>query len=225
MSSGPPLIRGGVRVRPNTFYRARPQVLRVVIQTIGRALRQTVRVVGCGRLYEPRFTRQLLHDFECARDNTPGTPPYDITHQPEQVITDSAGAVLGYRRLDFRLVFLEQLGRTGDYFCIEFKYLDGTDRSTDREYVDNGVDRMVSGEYALNHPWALMVGWVRGGSKQTVIKNVDSRLVSRYGCGHGFKATTVVRLSDVRESEHVQAGGPHIIRILHAFYSSFATVP
>ena len=100
----------GIRTLPNGFYRARPQVIRVVLQTLERALTATVSVVGEARPHEPQFTRQLLLDFERARDDTPGTPRYDITHQPELLTADASGGVATLRRLDFRLVFLRQVG-------------------------------------------------------------------------------------------------------------------
>ena len=148
------------RVLPNEFYHAQPQVLRVVLQTLERALSATISVIGDVRIHEPRFTRQLLHDFERARDNTPGTPRYDLTHQPELPIPNAAGAVTTFRRLDFRLLFSQQVGRTGDYLCLECKYLDAMDRKTDLNYVKEGVARIVDGDYARNHPWGYH-GWLR----------------------------------------------------------------
>ena len=208
----------GVRGRPQGFYRAKPQVLRVVLQTMERALASTVSVVGSARIYEPRFTRQLLLDFERARDETPGTPRYDITHQPELPIADNSGVVGTLRRLDFRLVFLRQVGRTGDYLCIEFKYLEVLDRSTDREYVSDGVERIVIGDYARDHPWAVMVGLERVGPLRLSVQNVNSRLLARYGNHHGLRVAPGIKLHNVYSSEHQQGGGPHEITIIHAFY-------
>ena len=207
-----------VRVLPNEFYRVRPQVLRVVLQTLERALAATMSILGDTHIYEPRFTRQLLVDFERARDGTPGSPRYDITHQAELPITDTSGAVARFRRLDFRLVFLKQVGRSGDYLCIEVKYLDTRDRRSDYDYVSDGVDRIVIGDYAKGHPWAIMVGVERHGPLTLSAQQVSSRLVQTYGSAHGLKNSTSVRLPNVYESDHPQAGGPHQITILHAFY-------
>ncbi len=208
----------GLRGRPRGFYRARPQVLRVVLQTLERALANTIAAIGNERIYEPRFTRQLLIDFERARDQTPGTPRYDITHQPELPIADSDGVVSALRRLDFRLLFVPQVGRTGDYLCIEFKYLEVTDRSTDREYVGDGVERIVVGDYARNHPWAIMVGLERVGPLLRSVQNVNSRLLTTYGHLHGLRIAPDVKLPHVYASQHEQGGGPHEITIIHAFY-------
>lgn len=208
----------GALARPNGFYRARPQVLRVVLETLGRALARTVAIVGDIRLTEPRFTRQLFLDFERARDETPGSPRYDITHQPELPIADGTGAMAVLRRLDIRLVFLRQVGRTGDYLCLEFKYLDTNDRSTDREYVAEGVDRIVIGDYARDHPWAIMVGLERRGPLAQTSEQIGARLTSRYGSDGGYRPSARIALPYAFESDHVQANGPHRITIVHAYY-------
>ena len=211
-------IAGDKRVLPNEFYNARPQVLRVVLQTLGHALSATISIIGEVRIHEPRFTRQLLSDFERARDNTPGTPRYDLTHQPELPIANAAGAVTAFRRLDFRLLFSQQVGRTGDYLCLECKYLDAMARNTDLNYVKEGVARIVDGDYARDHPWAIMVGLERRGPLNITFEHINERLVSKYGTECSFKDTPSIRLPNVQESEHYQAGGPHRITIVHAIY-------
>lgn len=208
----------GALARPNGFYRARPQILRVVLETLGRALDRTVTIVGDVRLTEPRFTRQLFLDFERARDETPGSPRYDITHQPELPIAGATGAVAELRRLDIRLVFLRQVGRTGDYLCLEFKYLDTNDRNTDREYVAEGVDRIVIGDYARNHPWAIMVGLERTGPLERTSAHIGARLADRYGAGVDYRSSVEIGLPNAFKSNHVQANGPHQITIIHAYY-------
>jgi hypothetical protein len=200
------------------FYRARPQILKSVLATLQEAVAATVAVVGEERILEPRFTRQLAVDFERIRAATPGAPRYDIVHQPELPITDERGAVVRYRRLDIRLLFLRQVGTPGDYLGLECKYLDAHDRSTDADYVDDGVERIVCGDYSRAHSWAVMVGLERRGPLDLSVANVDARLRERYGQEAGLKSTCRVRLSNVRESEHLQAGGPHRICILHGFF-------
>lgn len=202
----------------SAFYRARPQILKSVLTTLQRAVSATVAVVGEQRILEPRFTRQLAVDFERIRAATPGAPRYDIVHQPELPIVDEEGAVVRYRRLDIRLLFLRQVGAPGDYLGLECKYLDAGDRSTDADYVDDGVERIVCGDYSQGHPWAIMVGLERRGPIHRSAANVDARLRERYGEEAGFKPSCRVKLQDIRESEHLQAGGPHRISILHGFY-------
>lgn len=211
-------LASGAVARPNGFYRARPQVLRVVLETLGRAITRTVEIVGDVHLTEPRFTRQLFLDFERARDETAGSPRYDITHQPELPIAGPSGAVETLRRLDLRLVFLRQVGRTGDYLCLEFKYLDTGDRSTDREYVTEGVDRIVIGDYARDHPWAIMVGLERTGPLDRTSAHIGTRLNARYGDNVGYRPASRIALPYAFESDHVQAGGPHRVTIVHAYY-------
>lgn len=211
-------IAGDASTPTTAFYRARPQILRSVLTTLQEAVAATVAVVGERRTLEPRFTRQLAVDFERIRAATPGAPRYDIVHQPELPIVDAGGAVVRYRRLDIRLLFLRQVGAPGDYLGLECKYLDSCDRSTDADYVDDGVERIVCGDYSRNHPWAVMVGLERRGPLDRSAANVDARLRERYGQEAGFKSTCRVRLGNVRESEHLQAGGSHRISILHGFF-------
>lgn len=192
--------------------------MKSVLTTLQQAVSATVAVVGEQRILEPRFTRQLAADFERIRAATPGTPRYDIVHQPELPIVDEAGLVIRYRRLDIRLLFLRQIGAPGDYLGLECKYLDAGDRSTDADYVDDGVERIVCGDYSRYHPWAVMVGLERRGPLDVSVANVEARLQERYGQDAGFKAACRVRLDNVRESEHPQAGGPHRISILHGFF-------
>lgn len=192
--------------------------MKSVLTTLQQAVASTVAVVGEQRILEPRFTRQLAVDFERIRAATPGAPRYDIVHQPELPIVDEAGVVVRYRRLDIRLLFLRQVGAPGDYLGLECKYLDARDRSTDAEYVDDGVERIVCGDYSLHHPWAVMVALERQGPLNVSVANVDARLQERYGQDAGFRSTCRVRLENVRESEHSQAGGPHRISIIHGFF-------
>lgn len=123
----------GAKTLPNVFYKVQPQVLRTVLLTLQRAVGATAAALGEARVLEPRFTRQLAEEFESARDATPGSPRYDITHQPELPITNAEGLVVRYRRLDIRILFARQLGCRGDYLCLECKYLDATDRATDAD--------------------------------------------------------------------------------------------
>ena len=146
------------------------------------------------------------------------SPKYDITHQPELPILNDEGEIVRYRRLDIRVLFTRQVGRKGDYLCIECKYLDVTDRRSDADYVDEGVERIVCGDYAAGHPWAIMVGLERVGPVNLSASHVNERLKTRYGDECGFKPTPRVRLDNVRESEHLQTGGPHRIAILHWFF-------
>lgn len=200
------------------FHRARPQVLRTVLLTLDRAVAGAVEKIGVERLLEPQFTRQLLLDFEAARDADPSSPRYDITHQPELPIANEFGLVKTLRRLDLRILFRQQVGRTGDYLCVECKYLDMTDRASHREYVDEGVDRIVIGDYALHHPWAVMVGLERTGPLADTAGHVSARLVAKYGASSGFKDSSPIKLPFVWESDHSQADGPHQITIVHSFH-------
>ena len=68
------------------------------------------------------------------------------------------GRVIAFRRLDIRILFSRQVGRRGDYLCIECKYLEADNRRSDDEYVAEGVDRIVTGAYARGHGFAIMAG-------------------------------------------------------------------
>ena len=160
----------------NTFYRLQPQLLRRVLRALDEAITETVALLGDVRRLEPQFTRQLAACFEDARDRAGGTR-YHIEHQGELPVRNDEGRVVSYRRLDIRLLFTQQVGRRGDYLCIECKYLDATDRGSDDDYVEEGVDRIVTGAYALGHRFAIMVGLERIGPLSRTIVNVNDRLI------------------------------------------------
>jgi len=185
---------------------------------LDKAVSTTVAALRNVRAIEPRFTRQLAASLEVARDEMPGSTRYDITHQPELPIVNAEGVVVAHRRLDIRILFRRQLGRAGDYLAIECKYLDTTDRATDADYVDEGVERIVQGAYAANHPWAIMVGLERVGPISISISHVDERLHARYGPAAQLQNPSCVGLDNVRDSKHLQVGGAHRITILHAFF-------
>lgn len=201
----------------NNFHRVQPQVLRRVLNALHEAVSATVSLLGDTRVLEPQFTRQLASCFEDARDAAGGTR-YHIEHQGELPVHDAEGRVIAFRRLDIRILFTQQVGRRGDYLCMECKYLDTTDRGSDDEYVSEGVDRIVSGAYARGHGFAIMVGLERAGPLNQTISNVDDRLQRRYGADQGLRMAPRWRLNSVRESEHLQAGGPHRITIVHGFW-------
>lgn len=201
----------------NTFYRLQPQLLRRVLRALDEAITETVALLGDVRRLEPQFTRQLAACFEDARDRAGGTR-YHIEHQGELPVRNDEGRVVSYRRLDIRLLFTQQVGRRGDYLCIECKYLDATDRGSDDDYVEEGVDRIVTGAYALGHRSAIMVGLERIGPLSRTIVNVNDRLIRRYGEAQGLRLAPRWKLGTAAESEHPQAGGPHLITLVHGFW-------
>lgn len=202
------------------FFAVQPQILRRLLLTLGRAIARTAGHFSneSSRVAEPIFTRQLCVDLEVERDQTPEAPRFDVTHQSELPTVDEVGKVIGHGRLDLRILFPQQLGRTGEYLCLECKYLNVHDRATDLAYVREGVDRIVQGFYAVNHPWAVLVGLERSGPIQDSATHVDERLVEQYGVTGGFIANPLVKLANVHESHHLQGGGSHTIAILHAFF-------
>ncbi len=202
---------------PTGFYQVRPQVMRRLLGTLSDAIGATVALIGDVRTLEPRFTRQLAASFEDARD-AGGGGRYHIEHQGELPTKDATGRVISFRRLDIRIFFSQQIGRRDDYLCIECKYLDSSDRSSDAEYVSEGVDRIVSGAYAKGHAFAIMVGLERVGPLDKTIANVDRRLRSVYDAKQGLGDGARWRQTHVRESQHPQAGGPHLITIVHGFW-------
>lgn len=202
---------------PSSFYQVRPQVMRRLLATLSDAIGATVALIGDVRTLEPRFTRQLAASFEDARD-AGGGGRYHIEHQGELPTRDDAGEVISFRRLDIRILFSQQVGRRDDYLCIECKYLDASDRSSDAEYVSEGVDRIVTGAYAKGHEFAIMVGLERAGPMTLAIANVDHRLRSVYAADQGLRDGGRWRRTNMRESHHPQSGGPHQITIVHGFW-------
>lgn len=207
----------GATVLPNNFHRIQPQVLRRVLSALNDAILATVELLGDVRYLEPRFTRQLASCFEEARDAAGGIR-YHIEHQGELPVLDEDGRVIAFRRLDIRILFSQQVGRRGDYLCIECKYLEADNRRCDDEYVAEGVDRIVTGAYARGHGFAIMVGLERTGPIGRTIENVDDRLRQRYGSDQGLRPAPRWRLGRAHESEHPQSGGPHRIVLIHGFW-------
>ena len=201
----------------NNFHHVQPQILRKVLAALNDAVVATVALVGDVRQLEPRFTRQLASCFEDARDAAGGVR-YHIEHQGELPILDLEGRVIAFRRLDIRILFSRQVGRRGDYLCIECKYLEADNRRSDDEYVAEGVDRIVTGAYARGHGFAIMAGLERVGPLARTVENVDDRLRQRYGSGQGLRPAPRWRLETAHESEHPQSGGPHHIVLVHGFW-------
>lgn len=63
-----------------------------------------------------------------------------------------------------------------------------------------------------------MIGLERVGPIRVSISHVDERLRSRYGPAAELQNPSCVGLDNVRDSNHLQAGGAHQITILHAFF-------
>ncbi|UCI06119.1 hypothetical protein [Mesorhizobium sp. B1-1-8] len=206
----------------NNFYRVQPQILRRVLAAMNEAVTATTALLGDVRHLEPRFTRQLASCFEDARDATGGLR-YHIEHQGELPIVDADGRVVAFRRLDIRILFSQQVGRRGDYLCIECKYLEADNRRFDDEYVTEGVDRIVTGAYARGHGFAVMAGLERVGPITRTVENINERLTQRYGSDQGLKPAPRWRLGSAHESEHAQAGGPHRIVLVHVFWPVVST--
>jgi hypothetical protein len=209
--------RGERRVSQNAFHVIQPQILRDVLSTLGRALDHALTRLPRPLPREPLFTRQVTVSFQAERARNATPLRYDIDHQSELLSADVDDTLRLHKRLDVRIKFPEQVGAPLDYLCIEFKYLDVRDAKTSRDYVNEGVDRIVAGHYSAGHEWAVMVGLEQTGSLDHSAEAVNNQLVNRYGSNGGYRRPYRIRLPHVHESEHPQEGGPHRIVVVHYF--------
>lgn len=209
--------RGERRVQASTFHVIQPQILRDVLGTLGRAVAHALLRLPRPLPREPSFTRQVTVSFRAERVQSRTPLRYDIDHQSEVLSVDDDDRLCLHKRLDIRIKFPEQVGTPSDYLCIEFKYLDIVDPRTSREYVQEGVDRIVAGEYSMGHEWAVMVGLEQTGPLDQAADAVNARLNEIYGPNGGYRKPYRIRMPHVHESKHRQGLSSHPITIVHYF--------
>ena len=65
---------------------------------------------------------------------------------------------------------------------IECKRL-GTHRNQPRNYVNDGIDRFVTGEYAMPNGFGIMVGYVQGGNRNKLLQKVNKVIETHSAMG------------------------------------------
>lgn len=122
-------------------------------------------------------------------------------------------SILG--RIDITLQFLHQFGDEDAYVAIECKRVGAGSSALNNSYVDEGVDRFVSGKYAAGHEWGFMLGYVLAHPVGDVVEAIDSRIQKAYGGGAGLCLQSAHTLSmAILEGALLQASA-HTIRLKH----------
>lgn len=135
-------------------------------------------------------------------------------HELENMATTDA-TILG--RIDITLKFMHQFGDEDAYVAIECKRVGARLSALNRSYVDNGVDRFVSGQYAAGHEWGFMLGYVLALPVEDVIQAIDGGIQKTYGetaqltreAGHSLSLA-------ILEGALPQKNG-HMLRLKHIF--------
>jgi len=65
------------------------------------------------------------------------------------------------------------------FITVECKRLD-TNLTLINEYINNGMDRFISGKYCLNNNCSFMVGFIIEGSNNNVVKKLDNSIEKKY---------------------------------------------
>lgn len=125
------------------------------------------------------------------------------------------------------IVFLTSLQEQEIYLCLEAKRLNAVisnkRRSLASEYVKEGMQRFVDGQYAQSVRHGAMLGYVLDGDIRGAMKNVENNIRKRLtelrmDRNGGFLASTI-RPDDpqVKETRHHRARETAVFRIHHLF--------
>jgi hypothetical protein len=128
-------------------------------------------------------------------------------------------------RLD--IAFIPPVPREDIYFCLECKRLNvvrgGTTRAYASEYVNEGMIRFITGQYARAVRQGGMLGYVLDGDVPRAMDNVEDNI--RQQCKAlcilepvGFIQSTVLASDNrVKETWHQRAHETELFRIHHLF--------
>ena len=129
-------------------------------------------------------------------------------------------------RIDIILQFLHQFGDEEAYLAVECKRVGSGETSLNQRYVTQGVDRFVTGQYALGHHWGIMLGYVLRLPFSDIVTVIDDRIRSSYG--------ESARLAVIAAHPHAlsmhsnslsQGTSGHTIRLLHVFVDMTSAAP
>ncbi|CCB63754.1 hypothetical protein [Hyphomicrobium sp. MC1] len=84
-------------------------------------------------------------------------------------------------RIDLFLKTLEQFGDENNYLAVECKRVGAGQTTLNRKYVDEGVKRFATGQYANGHSDAFMLGYTIRLPVEEAVKVIDGRLAEVFG--------------------------------------------
>lgn len=132
-------------------------------------------------------------------------------------------ALLG--RIDITLQFLHQFGDEDAYVAVECKRVRAGDSTLNGSYVAKGVDRFVTSQYAANHDWGFMLGYVLALPASDVVDAVDARIRRKYGEAAGLTPETAHALSLAVLEGALTQNDSHTIRLKHIFVDMIPAAP
>jgi hypothetical protein len=90
--------------------------------------------------------------------------------------------------------------------------------------VTQGVERFVSGKYAVGHQWGIMLGYVLKLPTAKLIAGIDARIRKTYGEAAKLEiAEAHAKSLCMRTGVLSQGGSGHVIRLAHIFVDMTST--
>lgn len=133
-------------------------------------------------------------------------------HELENMAAMDA-SILG--RIDITLQFLHQFGDEDAYVAVECKRVGAGYSALNSSYVDEGVDRFVSGKYALGHDWGFMLGYVLALPVDLVVQTIDAKIQKTYGVDAGLTTQSAHALALAILEGALSQSPSHTIRLKH----------
>jgi len=148
-------------------------------------------------------------------------PRFRIERESQSDIVDD-DTPLGLIDIQIGYAFDEVL-----YIAIECKRISSADNTLARKYVREGINRFVTGKYSGGHALGGMVGYVVCGNRTACITRIQQQLAKESETITGYETVSgwVESMSWVPkemlyESRHRQAGGSHVIVLVHSFLTA-----
>ncbi len=112
---------------------------------------------------------------------------------------------------------LEAYHEHDPHTLIECKRIDGGDRRLCREYVREGIDRFVSGQYGARHLVGFMAGYLDAGDANLATEEINRYLADWNRHDDVLGPSTEVKADWARSSRHARAAPDAPIDLHHAF--------
>lgn len=197
--------------------------LACVVSLVVQAARRTRKALPLvqGHLDENRISVVLHQELQVAqrrrRLRSFEFIPEGILNPPQ----GRRGRIAG--RIDFKVKFREQISNYDAYFGVESKRLGPRRPSLARYYMAAGVGKFAKGPYSVDHPSALLLGYVIAPGPSSVLGDLRRRLAAAHPdaaplatwLGSTYRDALVVEGMVPR-----QRGAP--IRLLHALVQMHA---
>lgn len=101
---------------------------------------------------------------------------------------------------------------------IECKRIDGR-RVQFKAYVEDGVDRFKSGQYAARHPYGFMAAYLESVDTYVAVNGINQFLETKHRQDEKLRPSSILDGEWVRISQHERISGNTSITIHHVFLS------